>query len=115
MNAEHSKIIDIAAKSAINARYSNTTIAMVNDHVVRLSIMTEPFFWHFHPNSDESFLVIEGSLFIDLEESTVELLPNQLFTVPGNVIHRTRPGSPRSVNLTFESASMETIRVERDK
>lgn len=111
MNADHLKIIDLITKSAVNESYSNTIIAAVNDHVVRLSVMTEPFFWHFHPNSDESFLVIEGSLFIDLEDSTVELLPNQLFTIPANVLHRTRPGSHRSVNLTFESAAIDTIKV----
>ena len=69
--------------------YSNKPVAIVNDHVVRMSVMTEPYFWHFHPNSDESFLVIEGSLLIDLEDRTVELFPNQLFTIPKNVVHRT--------------------------
>ena len=28
--------------------------------------MTEPFYWHYHPNSDETFLVIEGIVCIDL-------------------------------------------------
>ena len=115
MNDTLPEVITLKAESSTIFGYDNHPIATINDHVVRISTMTESYGWHFHPNSDESFLVIEGSLFIDLEESTVELLPNQLFTVPGNVIHRTRPGSPRSVNLTFESASMETIRVERDK
>ncbi len=107
------KIVDIqklteGAKSA----YTNLPLAQVNDHVVRLSIMTEPYFWHFHPNSDESFLVLEGTLFIDLEDATIELLPNQVFTIPKNIRHRTRPGNSRSVNLTFESEDMETIRSE---
>jgi hypothetical protein len=34
--------------------------AFVNDHVVRVSVLTESFFWHFHPNSDESFWAVEG-------------------------------------------------------
>jgi mannose-6-phosphate isomerase-like protein (cupin superfamily) len=76
-----------------------------------MSVMTEPYFWHFHPNSDESFLVIEGSVFIDLEDRTVELFPNQLFTIPKNVVHRTRPVGNRSVNITFEKSVMITEKV----
>jgi len=73
--------------------------------------MTEPFYWHLHPNSDESFLVIEGSLYIDLDNQTIELFPDQLFTIPKNTRHRTRPNGERSVNLTFERQDIETIRL----
>ena|ERR1700733_15096764 len=97
----------------MNNGYSNKPVAFVNDHVVRMSVMTEPYFWHFHPNSDESFLVIEGSVFIDLEDRTVELFPNQVFTIPKNVVHRTRPGGKRSVNITFENSFMTTEKVSR--
>lgn len=106
-------IIDIQQIIKSNdSTYTNIPLALVNDHVVRMGIMTEPYFWHQHPNSDESFLVIEGSVFIDLEDKTIELFPNQLFTIPKNVKHRTRPNGSRSVNLTFESENMLTVKVE---
>lgn len=105
-------VIDIAQIAAQNQVYTNVPLAGVNDHVVRMSIMTEPYYWHLHPDSDETFLVIEGTVFIDLDDRTVELLPNQLFTIPKNVKHRTRPGKNRSVNLTFESACLTTIKLE---
>lgn len=91
------------------ASYKNLPVSLVNDHVVRLSVMTEPYPWHYHPNSDEAFLGVEGILCIDLEARTVELAPGQLFTVPANVRHRTRPQGSRSVNLTFELVGMETV------
>ncbi|MGI4735818.1 MAG: cupin domain-containing protein [Janthinobacterium lividum] len=91
--------------------YQNYALCSTNDQVVRISIMTEPFYWHLHPNSDETFLVIEGSLYIDLESGTVEVATGQLFTVPQNVRHRTRPKGVRSVNLTFEFAGIETVRL----
>jgi len=112
MDTPHLTLIDIAQQATTNQAYTNIPVAVVNDHVVRMSVMTEPYFWHLHPDSDESFLVIEGSVFIDLEDSTVELLPNQLFTIPKNVKHRTRPNGNRSVNLTFESSNMTTVKVE---
>ena len=112
MDTPNLTIIDIAQMTAINSTYTNIPVALVNNHVVRMSVMTESYFWHFHPDSDESFLVIEGSVFIDLKDTTIEVLPNQLFTIPKNVKHRTRPNGSRSVNLTFESANMTTVRLD---
>jgi mannose-6-phosphate isomerase-like protein (cupin superfamily) len=112
MNTQNLTIIDITQEAITNDAYKNIPVAKVNDHVVRMGVMTESYFWHLHPESDESFLVIEGSIFIDLEDRTVELFPNQLFTIPKNVIHRTRPNGDRSVNLTFESNNITTVRIE---
>jgi hypothetical protein len=52
-------VIETAA--AVAEPYANFTLAHVNDHVVRMSVMTESFYWHRHPNSDETFLVLEGN------------------------------------------------------
>jgi mannose-6-phosphate isomerase-like protein (cupin superfamily) len=105
--------IDIGELSrAVTGRYANFSLADVNDHVVKLSVMTEPYYWHYHPNSDETFITFEGILVIDLETETIELLPGQLFTIPRNIVHRTRPKGERSVNLTIEHCQIETIRIE---
>jgi mannose-6-phosphate isomerase-like protein (cupin superfamily) len=74
--------------------------------------MTEPFYWHYHPNSDETFLVLEGVLCIDLEDRTVELSPGQLITIPANTMHRTRPKHDRSVNVTFERENIQTVKAD---
>jgi len=96
---------------AITDAYANHVLTNVNDHVVRISIMTEDFYWHYHPNSDETFIVLEGTLLLDLETGTVEIGKGELFTVPANVHHCTRPKGERSVNLTIELADMKTVRV----
>jgi len=103
-------VIDTKRISAEHpADYFNTILSSVNDHIVRIGIMTEPYFWHLHPNSDETFLVLEGTLIIDLESGTIELQPGQLLTIPQNMRHRTRPGGERSVNLTIEHKNTETV------
>ena len=102
-------VVDAQAVTQGIEEYRNFPLSLVNDHVVRLSVMTEPYHWHYHPNSDEVFWVVEGVVCIDLEDRTVELIPGQLFTIPANVRHRTRPQGRRSVNLTFERADLETI------
>lgn len=114
MDPKYLTVVDLGENAATHTEYNNTIIAGVNDHVVRLSVMTEPYFWHSHPDSDETFLVVEGSVFIDLIDRTIELFPNQLFTIPKAVRHRTRPNGHRSVNLTFESAGMTTVKADVD-
>lgn len=95
-------VVDLASEASTEQRYDNHPVAQVNDHVIRISTMTENYHWHCHPDSDETFLALEGGLFIDLDDITVELLPGHLFTVDRGVRHRTRPIGMRSVNLTFE-------------
>jgi len=103
--------IDIKQEISDVNSYKNIPLSRVNDHTVRLSIMTEPFYWHYHPNSDETFLALEGGLCIDLEDKTVELSPNQLITISANVVHRTQTKYERSVNVTFEREGIETVKV----
>jgi mannose-6-phosphate isomerase-like protein (cupin superfamily) len=105
------EVISLAAESAAGKSYENHSIAKVNDHEIRISVMTEPYHWHCHPDSDEVFLALEGGLFVDFDDHTVRLLPGHLITVHRGVRHRTRPIDERSVNLTFERADArsETI------
>jgi mannose-6-phosphate isomerase-like protein (cupin superfamily) len=111
MNGHLPEVITLKAESSTHLTFDNHPIANINDHVVRISTMTEPYHWHFHPNSDETFLVIEGRLSIEFESGSLELDPGQLLTIPRGVRHRTRPVGARSVNLTFELAQAETVGV----
>ncbi len=98
-------VINLSAESATAATYNNHPVATINDHEVRISIMTEAYHWHRHPDSDEMFLSLEGGLFIDFDDRTIKLQPGHIITVPRGVRHRTRPIGQRSVNLTFERTS----------
>jgi mannose-6-phosphate isomerase-like protein (cupin superfamily) len=95
--------IDLAsAAQRLDEIYANVPVANVNDHVVRMSVMHAPYRWHRHPDSDESFLVLEGVLRIEFAGHHVDLKAGELLTVPAGVHHRTLPIGGRSVNLTFE-------------
>ena len=82
--------------------YRNVSLGAVNDHEIRMSVMTEQFRWHLHPDSDETFFGVDGELIIEFEDRVVSVKPGQLVTVPAGTLHRTRPAGDRSVNLTFE-------------
>ena len=83
-------------------QWSNQTLCEVNDSVVRLGVLQGEFHWHKHDEDDEFFYVVEGRFIIDLEGRTVELEPQQGFTVPKGVLHRTR-APVRSVVLMIEN------------
>ena len=93
----------------VDQPYHNRRLTGVNDHEVRMSVMTHGFPWHHHPSSDEVFCAVEGVLIVEFESGEVALQPGQYLTVSAGVRHRTRPGGERSVNLTFERANAETI------
>jgi mannose-6-phosphate isomerase-like protein (cupin superfamily) len=98
---------------SIKETYYNAVLSTVNDHVIRISIMHTPYYWHYHPNSDETFLVLEGTLLIELDEAAVQLTAGQLYTVPAGKAHRTSPLTPRSVNLTVEHSQLQTVMLQR--
>ncbi len=50
------------------------------------------------------FYIIEGTLYIDFEDRTEELLPGELITIPKGVKHRTRSNT-RTLLLCFEHES----------
>ncbi|MHC0038841.1 cupin domain-containing protein [Pseudoneobacillus sp. C159] len=82
--------------------YTNFVVSEVNDHVLRIAVIDGDYHWHEH-DTDELFMVLEGELFIDLEnKKTISLLPGEIFTVPAFTQHRTR-SKGRTVNLCFET------------
>lgn len=101
-------IVTLANETSAKEDYDNHAVAHVNDHVVRISRMTQPYYWHSHPNSDETFLAVAGGLVIEFEHGEIQLAPGQMTTVSRGVRHRTRPLGPTCINLTFEAADTKT-------
>jgi mannose-6-phosphate isomerase-like protein (cupin superfamily) len=110
-NADRSSVLvdPVVLSRAVTEPYHNVSLGKINDHEVRMSVMTEQFGWHQHPDSDETFLGVEGELLIEFRDREVVVRPGQLLTVPAGTVHRTRPLSGRSVNLTFERRDAETV------
>ena len=97
--------MDIGALAAAQTPWWNRTLCQVNDAVVRLAVIEGEFHWHKHDLEDEFFFVISGHLEVDLEDRTVGLEPDQGFTVPKGVVHRTRAPT-RTVILMVEKAGV---------
>jgi mannose-6-phosphate isomerase-like protein (cupin superfamily) len=85
------RLIDIPAEAARHQPWFNETLTTVNDALVRLGIFQGEFHWHKHDEQDEFFLVLSGTLFLDVEgQGTVKLDQHCGYTVPKGVVHRTR-------------------------
>jgi mannose-6-phosphate isomerase-like protein (cupin superfamily) len=85
------QIIDVDRLISENTeKWVNFNLTEVNDCIVRLGIFEGEFHWHKHEREDELFFVLEGTLMLDLEGETLALRPRQGYTVPRQVLHRTR-------------------------
>jgi mannose-6-phosphate isomerase-like protein (cupin superfamily) len=107
------QLIDLEAEgAAVTDRYRNMVINRVNDSCLRLAVFDEDYRWHYHPTTDELFVVVSGCLAIDLEDNR-ELRLNawQCVTIPAMTVHRTR-ALGRTVNLCFEKLGAETVFVD---
>lgn len=102
----HLEKVDVPAVVAtVKAQWFNQTLCQVNGSVVRLGVMQGEYHWHKHDNDDEFFFVIEGTLFVDLQDRAVELNQWEGLTVPKGVMHRTR-APQRAVILMVENAGI---------
>lgn len=104
---DHLQLIDIPKMvSECTDKWFNQTLTNVNDSVVRLGIVEGEYHWHKHDNDDEFFFVLDGQLFIDLEDRTIELNPKQGVTITKGVMHRPR-APKKTVMLMVETSAIQ--------
>jgi mannose-6-phosphate isomerase-like protein (cupin superfamily) len=63
-------------------------IAKLNDYEFKLVKIKNDFIWHHHEETDEAFIVIEGSMSIEFETETITLHQGEMVVVPKGVKHR---------------------------
>ena len=81
--------VNLAEKFALfSEHWTPKIIAELNDYQIKIVKVEGDFVWHDHSDTDEFFLVIEGTLFIEFEGETMELNAGELYVVPKGVQHR---------------------------
>ena len=88
------RVVDLRDKlSLFSEHWSPKVVATLNDYEVKVVKVKGEFVWHSHADTDELFLVVDGSLTIRLPDGDVSLGPGQLFVVPRG--RRALPGRRR--------------------
>jgi mannose-6-phosphate isomerase-like protein (cupin superfamily) len=72
----------------VNELWSPRVIAEMNDYQFKLVRVEGDFVWHDHPDTDETFIVLDGSLRIDFRDGHVVVNAGEMFVVPAGVEHR---------------------------
>lgn len=81
--------VDLAAElSKLSDHWSPRVVGRVNDQYVKVAKLLGEFVWHAHPDEDELFLVVSGTLRIQQEGGDeIVLRPGQFHVVPKGVRH----------------------------
>lgn len=69
-------------------QWTPKVIAEMNDYQFKIVKLQGEFVWHDHPETDETFVVIEGQLRIDFPDGSVNIGPGELFIVPKGARHK---------------------------
>lgn len=76
--------------SLFDDHWAPKVIAEMNDYQFKLVKLDGDFVWHEHPDTDETFIVLEGRLRIEFEDGQVDLRAGEMYVVPKGVAHRPR-------------------------
>jgi mannose-6-phosphate isomerase-like protein (cupin superfamily) len=90
--------INLAEKlTRFDDRWNPRIVADLNDSHVKLVKVQGEFVWHQHADEDELFLVLKGTLIIELRDGSVTLGPGEMVVIPKGVEHR--PVAAEEVHL----------------
>jgi len=72
----------------IDEHWAPRVIAEMNDYQFKLVKIQGDFLWHDHPDTDETFVVLDGKLRIDFRDGHVDLEQGEMYVVPRGVEHK---------------------------
>jgi mannose-6-phosphate isomerase-like protein (cupin superfamily) len=83
------KVINFSEKFRMfSEKWSPRIIARMNDYHFKLVRVEGDFTWHDHKETDEVFIVLEGTLRIDFRGSQVILNEGEMYVVPKGKEHK---------------------------
>ena len=68
--------------------WSPKVIAEMNDYQFKVVKIKGEFVWHKHDSTDETFIVIDGSMVIKFRDEEVQLDKGEMYVVPKGVEHK---------------------------
>jgi mannose-6-phosphate isomerase-like protein (cupin superfamily) len=101
--------INLQEKFALfSERWSPRVIAQMNDYQFKLVKIQGEFVWHSHPETDEVFIVFDGSMEIQFRDGKVTLSAGEMFVVPRGIEHMPYAASECKVMLAEPAGTVNT-------
>jgi mannose-6-phosphate isomerase-like protein (cupin superfamily) len=74
--------------SLFTEHWTPKVVAEMNDYQFKIVKLKGDFIWHDHKETDETFIVLDGSLRIDFRDGAVIVSAGEMFVVPKGVEHK---------------------------
>ncbi|WP_370286101.1 cupin domain-containing protein [Pseudooceanicola nanhaiensis] len=84
----YAAISPLAKTALFSEQWQPKVVAEMNDYQFKVARLEGDFVWHSHADTDETFIVLEGSLRIDFRDGAVELAAGEMFVVPKGKEHK---------------------------
>ena len=68
--------------------YAVGVIAKMNDYEFKIVKFRGDFLWHSHPDTDETFIIMEGTLVMNFHDRKVEVHAGEMIVIPKGVEHK---------------------------
>lgn len=68
--------------------YAVGLIARMNDYEFKIVKFKGDFVWHSHPETDETFIIVEGTLVMNFRDGKVEVHAGEMIVIPKGVEHK---------------------------
>lgn len=94
--------------SLIKKQWDPKIIAQLNDYHLKIAKIQGEFIWHSHPDTDEVFLVVDGSLVIHLRDGDLNLNAGELCVIPKGVEHKPAADQECQILMVELSGTLNT-------
>ena len=81
----------------ITELWSPKVIAQMNDYHFKIAKIQGEFVWHSHPETDETFIVMDGEMTIELRDRAIRLKAGEMCVIPKNMEHK--PVAPQECQI----------------
>ena len=68
--------------------YAVGVIAKMNNYEFKIVKFKGDFLWHSHPDTDETFIIMEGTLVMNFHDRKVEVHSGEMIVIPKGVEHK---------------------------
>lgn len=103
------------ALASFSEHWQPRIVGELNGQHVKVVKLHGEFVWHHHEHEDELFLVLQGSLRMQLRDGEVLLREGELFIVPRGVEHRPVADEETHVLLFEPAGTLNTGNVRNER